>query len=487
MNKLLLTGSGPVGQRVSRAVLTAAFVACLGVVATISSIFGLAAIAVGSVAMPMVYGALAVGPGVAALGAVGTGTMDVTDNNTQLLVPSISQALHTYEPNLFPILQFVNELGYNIPREEIKNAYYHQIIERSRLPRFVQVNGAVSAGSAGQPVTITVDAKLAVVPGAVLMPLQTANATTARTAFIVTAVPSATQITIKALPPKNTDLRDDALTADTFGTVPALPDDTYMFWVGNAKSEEDAASLAIKMQAITKTNFFQTFDQVASISNHQIHTMTYGNVGSWGQAEKDLAFEFKKSQEAAIIFNALKSATADVNRNGETKQFLTMSGLFAQITSGVTLSRSGNEASLTSFLYDTHESDDGGRNKMLVGGSGVTEVIDTIVASSPGLRFERGDRVAGVTVDRIEGRKGDVGVVYHPMFDEYGYADRALVLDFDNIAQAEGVPSEIREGHDKTTGNMVDRERKQLYGSKTIFAIKAQGARSVHKAVSLVS
>ena len=67
--------------------------------------------------------------------------------------------------------------------------------------------------------------------------------------------------------------------------------------------------------------------------------MTYGKVGSWGQAEKDLAFEFKKSQEAAIIFNALRSATADVNRNGETRQFLTMSGLFAQITSGVTLSR----------------------------------------------------------------------------------------------------------------------------------------------------
>lgn len=428
-------------------------------------------------------GVLALGPGIAPIGGVKSGLDRVSDQNTDLLVPSISEALHLYEPQLFPVTQMIDELGI---KDTPKNAHVHQWVERSRLPRFVQLNGAATAGAAGAAKTITVDSSNAVVPSHLLMAHGNASTSAQGQIFLVTGQ-TATTLTLVALTPDTSNSRDAALTPNTFGTVPAFADGEYLFWVGSAKSEADAASKAIRIKSELQTNYIQTMDAVAKISDHAMRTMTFGNIDGWDDQQRALAWEFRKTREAAYIFQTDKTVSEVVNLNGETEKVHTMTGLYGFVDNEITLSRSGNEASLVSLVYDAHESDDGSPNKVLIGGEEFMEVADTIIAASNNLQTDRSETVAGVKLDMVRGKKGSIGLVYHPLFNEYGKSDEGLILDMEHLGKATLQPTQIREGQDKTSGKMVDQERKQLICKETLIVSKATGPRAVHKRISLVA
>lgn len=438
--------------------------------------------------------AFAVTPG---LGTGITGTSVVGDASARQ-VPTVSQIIDEYDPELTPFTSFLNRIGgLNAENRAAMGAapafagdlsnpksVEIEILERSRFQRYATADGGEIAGSAGAAVVVTVDAGHMIVPTDVVRLM--GNATDPELDYLVTAS-TATTITIKALPKVTSNTRGTSNTAVAFGTVPAIADGAVITWVGSAKSEADAASRPRRMEPTNTLQFIQTMDQTAALSDHALRIAVYGSAALESDATRQLAEEFKKTREAAYLFQGMKSVVEGTNLNGETQKTWKMTGLRGFITGTVTLPDNPTIEDISTFVYDANAGFEGRTTKVLFAGEDVMARFDSVLASYANLVVDMRDEEIGVSVRRVRGTKGAVDLVWHPMFDEYDLSDEGMLIDMRYVGRAVMHDVEERGGDNKQKdyGAMVDRELWQLISKEALVMHKATGDRSVHKRVVL--
>ncbi|GAB5535300.1 MAG: hypothetical protein Rubg2KO_15490 [Rubricoccaceae bacterium] len=422
---------------------------------------------------------------VPAIGTASDGTF-LADQAGDRHIPSVSSIIDKYDRDLSVFTSFIDAFGGLNMTDEIRNpnSYEFEILERTPFPRFAQVNGVSGAGSADAAVTVTVDSGHVIVPGCILKSFS--NATDATLDYYVTAS-TATEITIKALPKVVASARGFSRTSVAFGTVPAFADGEYLRWVGNSKSEEDAASRAIALEPDVTYQVIQTFDAVCSLSGHAEQLSVYGSVDLATDRQRQCVEEFKKSRELAYLFQGQLAITSNLNLNEEQRKFLKMRGSRGYITGAITLPANPTLADIVNFTYDANEGHDGKTTKLLLCGEDVANRFDTTAASTDLVRTVQDETTLGVEVMHVKGRKGGVDVVYHPLFDEMGLQAEGHLYDMRYLGRS--VMRDVREHgggeNQRDTGKMVDRTLWQLFSEEALVMHRATGTRAVHKRVVL--
>lgn len=378
---------------------------------------------------------LATAPVAATLAATGTlvtGQSLTTSNPAGHVKPSVSELLTYIETADFPFTTFLQRLNLFGKAKDI----HHRWPSISRYPREITVNGATLVGSAGAAKTITVDAVGLVGVGDILKAPN--NATTAGAEFIVTAINSATSLDVYALPPSYTGTSYQE--AQTLGTVPVFADNEALYWVSNAKSESDRNSAARSMEPQYVANYVQTFDATVEISDHAMRQENHGPQ-DWARMRKDSLYELRKSRESANIFNERMTAFVEPVKN---KKVFTQKGLKGFSSALISLSASANEAAIVDFVYSAFDGLSGTKRLTLMGGEELLAPIDKVNAGAA-LNVMRNEKVAGVEITALQGRKGRIDIVYHPLFDEMGYADEGVIVDMNTVGRRDYQQMEKRD------------------------------------------
>jgi hypothetical protein len=426
--------------------------------------------------------------GAAVLPVVGTGatgTSIVGDAGSRI-IPDIDQIIDEYDPALTPALTLIDRLG------ELRmdvGAVEFSTLERSPFQRYAQVNGAHVAGGAGAARVVTVDAGHMIVPGDIVKLFVAAYNTTDGDVswdYIVTATTSTT-ITVKQLPEVTTNTRGTYATAVAFGTVPALADNAILQWIGNAKSEADAASRPRRLEPAELIQYIQTFDMTAALSDHAQRLDVYGTPDLWADALRQMVGEYHKSRNLALLMQGEKSTTSDTNLNGEVQKTWKFRGLRASLANTISVPTAATIADLVTFTYSANTGYEGYAEKILFAGSGLLSKFDLAAAGST-LYTTQSETVFGVEMTTVKGRKGSVNLVWEPAFDEMEIPNEGYLLHMGYIGRATMQAPEQR-GNDnsqKEYGAMVDRVMRQIISKEAPVVHKATGDRAVHRRVVLV-
>lgn len=404
------------------------------------------------------------------------------------LVPVVAKVIDEYEPDRTPFTTFLNNIGgLNDGLGKITNVEF-EIMEMSSPQTFARVNesGGSVAGSAGATKTITVDSGHGVVPTDVLKDF--GNATDATLDLLVTGA-TATTLTLVALPKVTSNTRGSSLSPVAFGTVPAFADDAYLQIIGSAKSEADAASDPRHMEPARTTQYIQTPDYTWYMSDHAERISVYGTRALKNDMMRRAVQEFKERRERAYLFQGEKSVTERVNLAGVVEETWKMAGLRSKLTTTVTLPDNPTDQDIVAFVYDLlpgHEGS-GNQTKVALLGSDVMERIDTAAASASVLRRTRDEKVLGVSVTTLEGSKGRIALVNHPLFDAMGLANEGYVLDMKYLGRAVMQEVEERGGGEKQKeyGQMIDATKWQLISKEALVVHKATGSAPRHLRVVL--
>jgi hypothetical protein len=328
----------------------------------------------------------------------------------------------------------------------------HQWGEISRYDRSDTVNGATSAGSAGDAVTVTVDNGGMWRADDTFISLTNATDTGAANIYWIESI-TGNDLSVRVLP---VSTKTNPYAGDSFGTVPAFADAETLYWIGNAKEQAFTMSGSRILQPAYQFNFVQTFDQVIKWADHKNYqeNFTQDDVRRY---RRDNLFEFRKNLEYSALFNRAPAKVADPT-SSELRHTMGGAWHYASSTT-VTLQNTGgvpSEAQGVDFIYAVFDDNNGSATKTLFGGKTLMKAIDKINTSD--LQTKRSEKVAGVRVLVMEGRIGRLVTAYTPGFDETGRSAAGLVVDMPHVSWREFAPMERRVLDLKGQGTDADGE-----------------------------
>jgi hypothetical protein len=385
----------------------------------------------------------------------------VQDRDSSLRKPSVSDVITLLDTSDFPFTTLMQRIRKGSkPKQEI-----HKWGEVSTYPRTVTINGSTTAGSANANKTVTVDSVQMLKANDVLIGPD--NTTDATLQYIVVSA-SGTSLVLRALP-KDTS-GSTPYTAANYGTVPAFADNEALYWVGNAKSQGDDASDARAILPATKFNYVQTEDLTIEMTDHMLRSENFGPK-DWDRIRRDNLREFRKNWEYSAMFNEAPSITGDV---GDSKLVWKMGGMKHFANSTLSLSSSAAYADIVDFLYAASSGNNGSRRRVLFGGSDLMEIIDKVNTGS-NLNVVRGEKVLGIEITSLVGRKLRLDTIYHPGFDETGRSDEGLVADLNLLEWNDYQPVERRMQDFKKSTAGTDAEG-EYYIQKSTLTCRNAGA-----------
>ena len=398
-----------------------------------------------------------------ALAVTGTlaGQAREQDRDASLRKPSVSDVITLLDTSDFPFTTLMQRIRKGAKPKQV----IHKWGEVSTYPRTVTINGASTAGSANTAKTVTVDSVQMLKANDILIAPN--NATDATLQFLVESA-SGTSLELLALPKDTTGA--SPYTAANYGTVPAFADNEALYWVGNAKSQGDDASDPRSIMPADVFNYVQTFDMTVEITDHMLRSENFGPK-DWARIRKDNLREFRKNEEYSALFNEAPAIVADP---GDSKLTWKMGGLKHFVNSTLSLSSSAAYADIVDFLYSASSGNNGSRRRVLFGGSDLMEIIDKVNTGS-NLNVVRGEKVLGIEIASLVGRKLHLDTIYHPGFDETGRSDEGVVCDLNLLEWNDFQPVERRVQDMKKSTAGTDAEG-EYYIQKSTMTVRNAGA-----------
>lgn len=384
-------------------------------------------------------------------------------------VPSVADALTMVEPSSYPFTTFT----FRARRGKKPKQVVHQWGKISSLPRTDTINGTTTAGSANATKDITVDNGSYWRPNDLFVSWD--NGTNPDNVYFIESI-AGNVLTIRVMPTGSTAA--GAYTAQNTGTVPIFTDEDVITWIGNAKVEFDVKSQSRIIQPAYEFNYVQTLDHVIDWSDHKEQSENFGP-DDVRRYRTDGLKEFRKSMEYNAIFNA---SPPSVTTDGTNLRHIA-AGLRYYVTDSVALgSATPSQAQAVDLIYALFADNNGSRSKILMGGRDLMKAIDK--ANLSDLFTRREENKAGVQVNQIVGRMGQIGTVYHPGFDEVGLPDEGVCVDFNFIECNFFKNMEQRMIDLRNSGTAQD-GYSELWTAKLTHTIRYGGTGGVHKWVTI--
>ena len=328
---------------------------------------------------------------------------------------SFSQAITRLMPNgTAPLFGLTSLL-----KDEVATAIEHGYFTKSMIFPSVVLNGAIADGVA-TAFTVVDTGDIAV--GDLLL------VTTTNEIVLVTAVPSATTLTV---------------TRGVGSTAASLIANTVtLYAIGNAFEEASTRPSAVNIVATRYVNYTQIFRNSWAVSKTVAQLPQIAGTGFVNESKQDCAALHAMAIEKSLFFGQKFMGSS------KGQPLHTQEGLISRVTAAapgnvVTLGATTNwtqlEAALDPTLQTVTDPKGGNIRTMFVGGT-ARRVIHNIARLNATYQITSSETSWGLQIDTIRTPRGTFEMIEHPLFNAYGaassWAKMAVVCDLNAFSLA---------------------------------------------------
>lgn len=225
----------------------------------------------------------------------------------------------------------------------------------------------------------------------------------------------------------------NVVAANAAGNIPAIPANSVLLRLGNAKAETDAQTTPFALQPTPRYNFCQI--HMCQVEESVVESLAKKKVAmDFSTYKEQTMWDWKRSMEYTNLFGV----AATITNPESNKLVYTSDGLWNQIDKaweydknmGPGFNRSDYVA-MTKYIFADNN---GSERKILFAGDDLIERMSNVFEFQQQINPENVELVHGIRFQRIVTNFGELLVKSHKLF-RGAYADCALALDMSYITK----------------------------------------------------
>lgn len=218
---------------------------------------------------------------------------------------------------------------------------------------------------------------------------------------------------------------EEQMTAGGDGkTIPAIGDGKIIYSLGRAAGELDVKTPAISYIPKPSRGYCQIF--MAEIAQSTYEKMMDKKVKfDVNEIEEQALYEYRVRMEGSFLFGKKGKV---YNPHTNTYVYMT-DGITRQIKKRETIDTSKGDAELIRVMKEIFTKNSGAKERVLLAGADFVEKMSTFSTVQKQLEAGNTEVVWGITWKKIESNFGSLLLVHHELLDQYGWSDKAIVLD----------------------------------------------------------
>ena len=220
-------------------------------------------------------------------------------------------------------------------------------------------------------------------------------------------------------------ISEEQMTAGGDGkTITAIPAETVIYSLGRAAGELDVKTPAISYIPKPSRGYCQIF--MAQIAQSTYEKMMDKKVKfDVNEIEEQALYEYRVRMEGSFLFGKKGKVY-----NPHTNSYVYMTdGITRQIKKRVEINPAGGDAELIRVMKEIFTGNSGAKERVLLAGADFVEKMSTFSTVQKQLEAGNTEVVWGITWKKIESNFGSLLLVHHELLDQYGWSDKAIVLD----------------------------------------------------------
>jgi hypothetical protein len=219
---------------------------------------------------------------------------------------------------------------------------------------------------------------------------------------------------------------EQMVAGSTTGTkaVPTIASNTVLYSLGRAAGELDVKTPAISYIPKPSRGYCQIFmAQIAQSTYEKMMDKKFKFDIS--EIEEQALYEYRVRMEGSFLFGRKGKVY-----NPHTNEYVYMTGgITRQISKSHTINKAQGDAELIRVMKEIFTGNSGSKERILLAGAGFVEQMSTFNTVQKQLEAGNTEVVWGITWKKIESNFGSLLLVHHELLDQYGWSDKAIVLD----------------------------------------------------------
>ena len=346
-------------------------------------------------------------------------TETISEGSPELLENYVSKKITELKPSASPLDTILREIGEATSVDSWEYEYY--TIDQKGISDTVKTEFTATNGSAPENTVLEIyintphiwnvgdNAMFLDIVGAANKPL---------VVHIVDVVPAVSKLIVIPLNGTGTNGFD----------MPQIIQGKKLVRIGNAKAEKDAQTTPYAAYPQKESNFCQI--HMAQVEE-SVYAMLHKKEVSWSINDYRLQalYDMRRRMELTSLFGIKKKVYDPIGRDHKYMS----GGITRYITKGLSYSQAALTNNANSVFAgwgkDIFTGNSGSEKRvMFVGGTFNKDMISipTVVKQ---IEAKNTEVVWGITFKKIDTGFGELLVKYHPLLDEVGYTDKAIVLD----------------------------------------------------------
>jgi len=226
--------------------------------------------------------------------------------------------------------------------------------------------------------------------------------------------------------------------------VPTFTATTVLYRMGQAKSELSMTTEPFAIYPEFVQQYCQNFMAQIEESTFQALTAKKAEI-SFSDYEAENIYSMRAEIESSSIWGAKH----EIRMGNDTTLFT--GGIARSIDKVLEYGTGGGDYSLTkeqytAWLKSLFTGNDGSKERILLAGATLIEAIELLRESSKQISGNTSQETyLGVKCTSIVSTFGTLKIVHAPLFDEQGWGDRGLAIDFEHLYKKEFVPLKASE------------------------------------------
>ena len=208
-------------------------------------------------------------------------------------------------------------------------------------------------------------------------------------------------------------------------TIPAIADETKIYCLGRAAQELDVKTPAISYIPKPSKGYCQIF--MCQIAESTYQSMMDKKVKfDISEVEEQALYEYRRRMEGSFLFG---NGGKVYDPTKKSYVYLT-NGIVHQITKSYTINTTNNaNEELVALEKKIFTGNSGSNQRVMLAGSGFVEKLSKIQTVEKQLEAGNTEIVMGIKWNRIESNFGTLLLSHHSILDEYGWTNKAIVID----------------------------------------------------------
>lgn len=226
--------------------------------------------------------------------------------------------------------------------------------------------------------------------------------------------------------------------------VPNFANTTVLYKMGRAHNELAAKTTPAAMLPDPFTQYGQYF--MAMVQESVFQQMTKKEVNwSFTDYERQNLYNMRRGMEKSFLWGALGYT---VNPDDSTQKIYTTQGITRRITNALeygtgSTNRTVSFANVVNWAKTAFVGNNGSDSRYLFGGAGLIGYLHSVETIQKQVNGKAPVVNWGLKFTEIVTNFGILYIYHHPLFDETGWGDNGLILDFEHISKHDFKPMSV--------------------------------------------